>query len=52
MGAYHGRVGFRRMSHARAVHQIGFINVFEHLGPPWGKLASTVARLLNGRSLR
>ena len=51
MGAYHGRDGFRRMSHARAVHQIGFINVFEHLGPPWGKLASTVARLLNWRSL-
>jgi coniferyl-aldehyde dehydrogenase len=49
MGAYHGRDGFRRMSHARAVHQIGFINVFERLGPPWGKLASTVARLLSRR---
>ena len=49
MGAYHGRDGFRRMSHARAVYQIGFINVFERLGPPWGKLAFTVARLLNRR---
>jgi coniferyl-aldehyde dehydrogenase len=49
MGAYHGRDGFRRMSHARAVHQIGFINVFERLGPPWGKLASTVARVLKRR---
>jgi coniferyl-aldehyde dehydrogenase len=49
MGAYHGRDGFRRMSHARAVHQIGFINVFERLGPPWGKLAFTVARLLGRR---
>jgi coniferyl-aldehyde dehydrogenase len=49
MGAYHGRDGFRRMSHARSVHQIGFINVFERLGPPWGKPASTVARLLSRR---
>jgi coniferyl-aldehyde dehydrogenase len=49
MGAYHGRDGFRRMSHARAVHQIGFINVFERLGPPWGRLASTVARVLKRR---
>jgi coniferyl-aldehyde dehydrogenase len=49
MGAYHGRDGFRRMSHTRAVHQIGFINVFEHLGPPWGKLSSTVARFLSRR---
>jgi coniferyl-aldehyde dehydrogenase len=49
MGAYHGRDGFRRMSHTRAVHQIGFLNFFEHLGPPWGKLSSTVARLLSRR---
>jgi coniferyl-aldehyde dehydrogenase len=49
MGAYHGHDGFRRMSHARAVHQIGFINVFARLGPPWGRLASTVARLLSRR---
>jgi coniferyl-aldehyde dehydrogenase len=49
MGAYHGHDGFRRMSHARAVHQIGFINVFERLGPPWGKLAFTVARFLSRR---
>ena len=50
MGAYHGRDGFRRMSHARAVHEIGFINVFERLGPPWGKLASTVVRFLSRRT--
>jgi coniferyl-aldehyde dehydrogenase len=49
MGAYHGRDGFRRMSHARAVYQIGFINFFERLGPPWGKLAFTVARFLSRR---
>ena len=46
MGAYHGREGFRRFSHARAVHQVGFANVFEMLGPPWGGLARTAARLL------
>ncbi len=45
-GAYHGQDGFRRFSHARAVHQIGFVNIFEHLGPPWGKLAKRVARVL------
>ena len=49
MGAYHGRDGFRRMSHTRAVHQIGFLNLFEHLGPPWGKLSSTVAGFLSRR---
>ncbi|TCP97417.1 coniferyl-aldehyde dehydrogenase [Sphingomonas sp. PP-F2F-A104-K0414] len=48
-GAYHGRDGFRRFSHARAVHQIGFVNVFEKLGPPWGGLARTTARLLTRR---
>ncbi len=48
-GAYHGRDGFRRFSHARAVHQIGFVNVFEKLGPPWGALARTTARLLTRR---
>jgi hypothetical protein len=29
MGGYHGHDGFRRFSHARSVHKIGFINVFE-----------------------
>jgi len=45
-GAYHGQDGFRRFSHARAVHQIGFVNIFQHLGPPWGKLARGVAQVL------
>jgi coniferyl-aldehyde dehydrogenase len=48
-GGYHGRDGFRRFSHARAVHHIGFINAFEWLGPPWGKLAKGAARLLTRR---
>lgn len=46
IGAYHGQEGFRRFSHARAVHKVGFFNAFERLGPPWGKLSSTVGRLM------
>jgi len=46
MGAYHGREGFKRFSHARAVHEIGPWNVFERLGPPWGGLARLVGRVL------
>jgi coniferyl-aldehyde dehydrogenase len=46
MGAYHGRDGFRRFSHARAVHAIGAINALERLGPPWGKLAARATRFL------
>ena len=46
MGAYHGRDGFRRFSHARAVHSIGAINALERLGPPWGRLAARATRFL------
>jgi coniferyl-aldehyde dehydrogenase len=46
MGAYHGSDGFRRFSHARAVHAIGVINPLERLGPPWGRLAARAARFL------
>ena len=46
MGAYHGRDGFRRFSHARAVHKIGKINMFEKLGPPWGLLLRLTLRIL------
>jgi coniferyl-aldehyde dehydrogenase len=49
IGAYHGREGFKRFSHARAVHKIGFINVFERLGPPWGKMAAALGRRLAKR---
>jgi hypothetical protein len=42
IGAYHGREGFRRFSHARAVHKIGFFNAVEQMGPPWGKLSERV----------
>jgi coniferyl-aldehyde dehydrogenase len=46
MGAYHGYEGFRRLSHARAVHQVGFLNAFERLGPPWGRRARAVGEFL------
>jgi coniferyl-aldehyde dehydrogenase len=49
IGAYHGREGFRRFSHARAVHKIGFVNLFERIGPPWGKLAQSLGRRLAKR---
>lgn len=50
MGAYHGRDGFVRFSHTRAVHKIGPINMFEKLGPPWGLLARLVMRVLGRMS--
>lgn len=46
MGAYHGRDGFRRLSHARAVYKTGPLNAFEHLGPPFGRLARLAIRFL------
>jgi coniferyl-aldehyde dehydrogenase len=50
IGAYHGHEGFKRFSHARAVHKVGFINVFERLGPPWGKLAQSLGKRLAKRN--
>ena len=49
LGAYHGEDGFRRFSHARAVHEVGRINILERLGPPWGRLAALTARILSRR---
>jgi coniferyl-aldehyde dehydrogenase len=49
IGAYHGYEGFRRLTHARGVHQVGAFNAFERIGPPWGPLASTLARVLSRR---
>jgi len=46
IGAYHGLEGFRRFSHARGVHRIGFLNAMERLGPPWGKLAERLGQRL------
>jgi coniferyl-aldehyde dehydrogenase len=49
IGAYHGHEGYKRFSHARAVHKIGFVNVFERLGPPWGKVAQGLGKRLAKR---
>jgi coniferyl-aldehyde dehydrogenase len=49
IGAYHGHEGYKRFSHARAVHKIGFVNVFERLGPPWGKVAKALGKRLAKR---
>ena len=49
IGAYHGRDGFRRLSHARSIYEVGAFNAFERLGPPWGKLASSAAAFLAWR---
>ncbi len=37
MGAYHGRDGFRRFSHARGVFQPGRFSALEFLAPPYGR---------------
>ena len=46
IGAYHGHEGYKRFSHARGVFKVGPINVFERLGPPWGKAAAFVGKML------
>lgn len=47
-GAYHGFEGFKRFSHARSIHKIGFINAFEMLGPPWGSLSKFAGKIFAG----
>ena len=37
MGAYHGRDGFRRFSHARGVYKAGRFSGFEFVAPPYGR---------------
>jgi coniferyl-aldehyde dehydrogenase len=49
MGAYHGFDGFKRFSHARAIHKVGFMNGFERLAPPYGKLQKMAVDFLLGR---
>jgi len=46
MGAYHGREGFFRFSHARAVHKPGFFSGFEFLTPPHGAKTRMTLRAL------
>jgi coniferyl-aldehyde dehydrogenase len=49
MGAYHGYDGFKRFSHARAIHKVGFMSGFERLAPPYGKLQKMAVNFLLGR---
>lgn len=46
IGAYHGHTGFLRFSHLKSVYTPGFLNAFEMMGPPWGKLARLAYRVL------
>ena len=46
MGAYHGRDGFLRFSHARAVFRPGRFVGFEFLVPPHGRLTRMALRML------
>lgn len=45
-GAYHGRDGFLRFSHARAVYRPGRFVGFERLVPPHGRLTRMALRML------
>ncbi|PPE72112.1 coniferyl aldehyde dehydrogenase [Solimonas fluminis] len=46
MGAYHGRDGFRRFSHARAVYRQSRFDVGAMLRPPYGPRFERIARVL------
>jgi coniferyl-aldehyde dehydrogenase len=48
-GSYHGFDGFKRFSHARAIHKIGFMNGFERLAPPYGRMQKMAVDFLLGR---
>jgi len=49
MGAYHGRDGFLRLSHARAVLKLGRFNMSDRIAAPYGKLARLATRVLLGK---
>ncbi len=49
MGAYHGFEGFKRFSHPRAVYKVGFLNGFEIIGAPYGRLTKIISKFLMGR---
>jgi coniferyl-aldehyde dehydrogenase len=46
MGAYHGKAGFDRFTHSRAVFRTGFFNAAHWLAPPYGKTARRLLRFL------
>jgi coniferyl-aldehyde dehydrogenase len=49
IGSYHGIAGFRRFSHARGVYEVRGLNQLNLLGPPYGRLARLVIRVLGSR---
>ena len=49
MGAYHGRDGFRRLSHARAVYKAGRFSGFAMLAPPYGWKIRLALKLMLSR---
>jgi coniferyl-aldehyde dehydrogenase len=46
IGAYHGRAGFERFTHARSVFHTGPVNPTTLISPPYGKRTDRIARLL------
>ncbi|GGF47905.1 aldehyde dehydrogenase [Aliidongia dinghuensis] len=47
-GAYHGREGFVRLSHARAVLTLSRLNLSDRIAAPYGRLTALATRLLLG----
>jgi coniferyl-aldehyde dehydrogenase len=47
MGAYHGRAGFERLSHARAVFRVGPVSFLSLLFPPYGWLTQKIIKLIS-----
>ena len=45
-GAYHGKAGFDRFTHQRAVFKTGFFNAATLLAPPYGARAKRLLRFL------
>lgn len=45
-GAYHGKAGFDRFTHQRAVFKTGFFNAASLLAPPYGNRAKRLLRFL------
>lgn len=48
IGAYHGREGFLRFSHARAIHKPGAFSGFEMLRPPYGRRMRLALKAMAG----
>jgi len=49
MGAYHGRDGFHRLSHARGVYKAGRFSGFNLLAPPYGTKMRLALKLMLSR---